>query len=133
MQAALAGALYFLVVFGAGFALGTIRTLAIEPSLGALGAVLVELPLILAASWFSCRTITRSLAVPHRFALRLVMGGVAFCLLIFVETAMAFYGFGRSLEVQVALLASPAGAVGLSGQIAFALFPLVQSSRRNAA
>jgi hypothetical protein len=43
-----AGALYFSVVFGAGFVLGTIRTLWVLPSFGARRAELMEATIILA-------------------------------------------------------------------------------------
>jgi hypothetical protein len=133
MRAALAGALYFLVVFAAGFVLGILRVLVVAPRLGELAAVLVEVPLLLVASWLVCRAITRRLAIPHHRPDRLVMSVVAFCLLISIETVLGYYAFGRSLESQRALMATAAGAVGLGGQIVFALFPLLQSGRRNAA
>ena len=56
MQILKAGVLYFALVFGAGFVLGTIRVLWLVPSLGARTAELIETPImlvvtILAARW----------------------------------------------------------------------------------
>ena len=51
----LAGAAYFAVVFATGFALGVVRVLVTAPRLGETGAVLLEVPIILAASWFAAR------------------------------------------------------------------------------
>jgi hypothetical protein len=64
-----AGALYALTVFLIGFILGTIRVLIIVPRLGETAAVLLETPLILAASWFFCRWCVDRLDVPRRFGL----------------------------------------------------------------
>ncbi len=54
MRAVLAGVLYFGLVFALGFILGTLRVLVLEPRLGSTGAVLLELPVMLAASWLLC-------------------------------------------------------------------------------
>jgi hypothetical protein len=54
-QATKAGALYAIVVFSIGFILGTIRILLLAPRLGETAAVIVEVPIILAASWPVCR------------------------------------------------------------------------------
>jgi hypothetical protein len=64
-----AGALYALIVFLIGFILGTIRVLIIVPRLGETAAVLLETPLILAASWFFCRWCVDRLDVPRKFGL----------------------------------------------------------------
>jgi hypothetical protein len=53
-----AGVVYFAVVFGTGFVLGTIRTLWIVPRLGVRAAELLETPfmvvaIVLTASWFA--------------------------------------------------------------------------------
>ncbi len=42
---------YWLGIFALGFVLGTARTLWLEPMLGAVPAVTLELPVMLAASW----------------------------------------------------------------------------------
>jgi hypothetical protein len=49
MHALKAGAAYFALVFGTGFALGTIRTLWIVPRLGIRTAELLEAPFMLVA------------------------------------------------------------------------------------
>ena len=54
-RATKAGALYAIVVFSIGFILGTIRVLLLAPRLGETTAVIVEAPIMLAASWFVCR------------------------------------------------------------------------------
>ena len=126
MRAALAGAVYFLVVYVAGFALGVVRVTLVAPRLGATGAVLLELPFMLAASWIACRWIIRRLAVAPRDSARLVMGCCAFGLLMLSETALGVVAFGRTPAAQIAALGELAGMLGLGGQVMFALLPLIQ-------
>ena len=45
MQILIAGALYLVLVFGAGFVLGIIRTLSVGPRFGTRVAELIETPL----------------------------------------------------------------------------------------
>jgi hypothetical protein len=49
VKIAAAALLYFLAVFGAGFALGPIRVLWLEPRLGVVAATLCEAPFLLLA------------------------------------------------------------------------------------
>jgi hypothetical protein len=130
MRPALAGLIYFLTVFAVAFGLGTIRTLAIAPRIGALAAVLLELPVMLAASWYFGAAIIERLAIAPRMSARLVMGGTAFALLMAAELALGVFGFGRGLSEQIALLLQTPGALGLAGQIGFALIPALQIRAR---
>jgi len=126
MKALLAGAAYFAVVFAAGFVLGAIRTLVLAPRVGDLAAVLIELPVILAIAWWVCGQIIRQFRLPGDLTSRLVMGASAFALLILAEFALAALMSGISLSGFVAAWLTPAGAVGLAGQVLFAIFPVVR-------
>lgn len=121
------GATYFAIVYLVGFVLGTLRVLLLAPRIGEVAAVLLETPIILMVSWIACRWCIKRFAVPASAQLRLVMGGVAFGLLFVGELGVSIFVFGRSLDVTVATIASPLGLIGLSAQVVFALFPLVQS------
>ena len=59
-----AGALYFGVVFGAGFVLGTVRVIWVVPHLGERTAELIEAPLMLAVTIVAARWVVKRLAVP---------------------------------------------------------------------
>jgi hypothetical protein len=72
-----AGALYALVVFLIGFIFGTVRVLLLAPRLGEIPAVVLETPVMLAASWFVCRWCVNWLNVPRAVPTRSVMGAVA--------------------------------------------------------
>ena len=54
------------------------------------------------------------------------MGGSALALTISAELILGSYGFGRTLLRMVEALGTVEGALGLLGQIGFAVFPLVQ-------
>ena len=121
-----AGAVYFAIVFAAGSVLGTLRFLIVRPAVGETAAVLIELPIMLAISWFTCAWITRRCAVSSHPGARAFMGAAAFLLLMAAEFALSASVFGRSMSEFAASLATAAGMIGLAGQIAFATFPLLQ-------
>jgi len=126
MGAALrAGAAYAAAVFALGFVLGTLRVLVIAPRLGEFGAVLAELPVMLAASWVAAGALARRLGVPARAGARAAMGAAGLALLLAAEVALGF-GFGRGPAAQAAALATPAGVAGLAGHVAFGLVPLAR-------
>jgi hypothetical protein len=113
------------VVFALGFVLGALRETVVAPRLGALAAVLIEVPAMLAASYAAARFLVRRLAVPDGAAPRLAMGGLAFALLMLAETLVGVLLMGRSPGDQLAAYAQPREAVGLAAQIGFALIPLI--------
>ncbi len=120
-----AGVGYFVVVFLAGFALGTARVLLIAPRLGEGVAVALELPLMLAVSWIACGWAIGRWRVRGRTPERGIMGALAFLLLMAAELALAL-AFGRSFAQHLAAYATGPDALGLAGQIAFAVFPLLR-------
>ena len=54
-----AGAAYFAIVFAVGFVLGALRVTFLAPAVGPLPAVALELPVMLAASWWTCGWLMR--------------------------------------------------------------------------
>ncbi len=126
-----AAATYFGLVFLLGFALGTLRVTLLEPSLGSATATLIELPFMLAACWPICGWTLRRWSVPRTASARLLMGLLAFALLLSAEALLGVLGFGRSLADQWAATTSPPGMMGLAAQGIFALFPLAHLFIRN--
>ncbi|MFN7399191.1 MAG: hypothetical protein ACK5SX_09065, partial [Sandaracinobacter sp.] len=59
MTAIRAGILYALLLFGIGFLLALIRIPVLAPRLGETAAVLIELPVMLAAAWLVAGAILR--------------------------------------------------------------------------
>jgi hypothetical protein len=129
MPAALkAGIVYFLIAFAAGFALGTLRTLVIAPAIGEVAAVALELPIMLAISWFACGWVLRQFALPPEPGGRLVMGVTALALLLAAEAGVSVLLAGRSLGEHFTLYRQAPALLGLFGQIAFALFPVLRKN-----
>jgi len=120
----IAGMTYFLFVFLLGFGLGTLRVLLVAPRLGETTAVLLEVPIMLAASWVVCGRCKRRFDVPPRADAKALMGAVAFVLLITAEMAVAVFLFGRSPTDFLTGYRTTAGAIGIAGQVAFGLMPL---------
>lgn len=121
-----AGAAYFALVFAIGFALGVLRVLVLAPALGETAAVAAEVPVMLVASWLASRWLVGAFRVSHAAPQRLAMGGLAFGLLIAAEFALGSLATGRGPAAQVSAWATAAGAIGLAGQVAFALIPWLQ-------
>ena len=116
-------ALYWAATFAVAFVIGAARTLWLAPRVGALAAVLAELPVMLAVSWVMARAVLRRRPLASRRA-ALAMGSLAFVLLMGAELALATLGFGQSAGLWLAALATPPGLAGLAGQAGFALMPV---------
>lgn len=130
MRAAiLAGLVYSGTIFLFAFAMGVLRTLVVAPRIGEVAAVLVELPVVLGASWLVCRWAQARFNLASRLKHGAVMGAVAFVALQATEAFVALALFGRPPGDYLGAFAGPAGAMGLAGQILFALFPLIRSRR----
>ena len=118
------GAVYFALIFGLGFVLGTIRVLWLVPMTGETIAVMAEQPVMLIASWFAARWLVRR----HRLTsvrARGVMGLVAFSLLMLAEVTLASALFGQAPADWLRSIFAMPGIIGLAGQILFALMPLM--------
>jgi hypothetical protein len=124
-----AGAFYAIIVFVIGFILGTIRVLLLAPRLGETTAVIIEAPIMLAASWFVCHWCVDRLDVRRTASTRSLMGSVAFVVLMAAEVGLGA-AFGRLLADQLAAYKSPPGAIGLTAQLIFAVFPFIQVWRQ---
>lgn len=120
---------YFALVFLTGFLLGILRTLMLEPKLGATTAVLVELPVILGVSWLVCRRLIIVFHVAGGLLPRLQMASVALVLLLMAELGLSLFILGNSMAEHLGNYRTTAGLVGLAGQFVFAGFPLLAGPR----
>ena len=118
-----AGALYFALVFGAGFAFGALRVLFIVPHLGARTAELIEAPLMLAVTYFAARWTVKRLAVPSAWGPRLGMGCSALALLLALEFTLVLRLRGLSLREYFAALDPVSGTVYYALLMVFAFMP----------
>jgi hypothetical protein len=124
-----AGALYFALVFGAGFVLGTVRTLWILPSFGTRRAELMEAPIMFVVIVLSARWVARRLAISPSFARRLPVGLVGLGLLLLAEFAVVLCLRGLTIAEYFASRDPVAGTVYIVMLIVFALMPFLVIGR----
>jgi hypothetical protein len=122
-----AGGLYFALVFGTGFALGTLRTLWIVPLWGARKAELAEAPLMLAVSFLAARWVVRRCALPAIAAQRLAMGGVALGFMLTAEFSLVLWLRGLTIREYFRTRDPVAETVYYLVLVFFALMPLFVS------
>ncbi len=106
-----AGALYFALVFGAGFVLGTIRTLWVVPRFGTRTAELMETPIMLVVTIAAARWIVRGLALPLTPSRRVGVGFVALGLLLAAEFTLVIWLRGLSSREYLAIRDPVSGTV----------------------
>ncbi len=121
-----AGIFYFVLMFALGFLLGIIRIRLLNPNFGAVAGLAIELPIILMLAWVICGWLVRSFRVPTQKQARLVMGAIAFVLLIVAEFAVAWLGLKQSPLQHLAEYSAPSALIGLAAQILFAAMPLLR-------
>ncbi len=121
----IAALLYFALVFGAGFVLGVLRVLVLEPRVGERAAELAEMPVMLTVSWlaagFVCRRYRASLNTGGRAA---VAGLMALLLLVLAE-AMLVAVQGLNISDYIAARDPVSGTAYLIALMLFAAMPWI--------
>jgi hypothetical protein len=118
-------AIYFAIVFGIGFALGPIRVLWLEPSLGVRAAELVESPFMLLAVILAGRWVGRRLCAGYGPAARFGVGLVAAGLVLTADLAVGVGLRGMSV-IEVFIRRDPvSGAVYYTLVVMTAVAPWV--------
>lgn len=120
-----AGAVYFALVFAAGFSLGALRVLFVVPLVGARIAELAEMPIMLLAVILAARWTCRRLALPYVAAQRLVIGLIALSLLLLFEFTLVLRLRGMTIGDYVADFDPVAGGAYWAAQALFAAMPLL--------
>jgi hypothetical protein len=123
MQILKAGVLYFAFVFGAGFVLGTVRTLWIVPRVGMRLAELMEAPVMLVVTIVAARWIVRRFAIPYVPSARLGMGGIGLSLLLVAEFGLVLWLRGISIREYLATRDPVSGTVYYVMLGVFAIMP----------
>lgn len=118
-----AGALYFALVFGTGFVLGTIRTLWIVPRFGARTAELMEAPIMFVMIVLAARWVARYLLLPPTLATRLGVGSVALAFLLAVEFTVVLSLRGLTIGDYLRQRDPIAGTVYIIMLAVFAVMP----------
>ncbi|MBL9053114.1 MAG: hypothetical protein JNN02_05235 [Tabrizicola sp.] len=117
---------YVAPVFALAFGFGAIRVTLIAPATGPLVAVALEIPIVLALSWLVAGRVLQRW--PLTWQERAAMGALAFGVLMLLECATAM-AFGQTPAQFLQAMTTAPGALGLAGQIGFALLPLIRQPR----
>lgn len=125
MQVVKAGVLYFALVFGAGFVLGTIRTLWVVPRVGAGKAELMEMPIMLVVTIVAARWTVLFLSVSPMWSARLEMGCIALVLMLVAEFGFVLWVRGIPIKNYLATRDSVSGTVYYAMLVVFAIMPLL--------
>jgi hypothetical protein len=123
-----AALLYGLFAFGLGFLLGTLRVLLIVPALGEAAAVMLELPVMLAACWWCAGWIVRRYRPLDRGA-ALAIGLIGFAVLMVGELAVGVSMFGLTPAGWISGFTKPTAQLGLVAQLLAAAMPLLHARR----
>lgn len=124
-----AGLAYGLFAFALGFILGTMRVLLVAPRLGEGMAVLLELPLMLAACWWWAGWVVRRHQVDDRNR-ALAIGLIGFAVLMIGEIAVGIGMMGLSPTEWLADFAKPTPQLGLAAQLLAAAMPLLRARQQ---
>ena len=122
-----AGIVYFALVFGAGFILGTIRVLLVVPRVGQRTAELIEEPIMFVVIIVAARWTVRRFHMPATASVRLGIGFIALALLVIAEIGVTV---GRRLTIHQYIAGRDplAGTVYLLMLGVFAIMPLLVSA-----
>ena len=124
-----AGMLYFAFVFGAGFVLGTIRTLWVVPRLGSRTSELLETPIMFLITIAAARWIVHRFALPLTASSRLGVGCIALLLMLLAELMLVVRLRGLSIRQYLATRDPVAGTVYYIMFVLFAVMPLLVARR----
>jgi hypothetical protein len=125
MQVVKAGVVYFALVFGAGFVLGTIRTLWVVPRVGSRTAELMEMPIMLVVTIVAARWTVLHLSEPMMWSARIEMGCIALTLILIVEFGFVLWIRGLLIRGYLATRDPVSGTVYYLMLVVFAAMPLL--------
>jgi hypothetical protein len=121
-----AARVYFVLVFGAGFILGSVRVPLLVPRIGERAAELAEMPLMLAVMVFSAGYLVRSHEDIRSGGAWLVVGVAALTLLVLAELLLAVALAGRGVGEYIASRDPVSGSVYLAMLALYAVMPGLQ-------
>ena len=129
MRLIAASVLYFAIVFGAGFLLGPIRVLWLEPRLGKLIAVLCETPFLLAVIVLAARWVPAKINLTRDYQTLAAIGVGALVLQQLADFVVGTVLRGLTAGELFRNFATPAGGVYAILLLLFAAMPLLANSR----
>jgi len=129
LQILKAGVLYFALVFGTGFVIGSFRILWVVPRFGTRIAELMEAPIMFVVIIVAARWIVGRLALPYIVSIRLSMGCIALGLLLIAEFTLVLMLRGLSLSEYLSSRDPVSGTVYCAMLGVFTIMPLFVARR----
>lgn len=123
--------MYFVLVFGTGFLLGSVRVPFIVPRIGERYAELAEMPLMFTAIFFASRYVLRKYGQKTETVGLIAMGAIALLLLVISELLLAVLLADRGVTEYVASRDKVSGSVYLAMLILYAAMPWLQGRKLN--
>ena len=128
--AVIRGIIYWALIYAVGFALGTVRILLVVPLLGERAAELIELPVMLVATYFAARFVTQRFKATRRVEY-LHSGLVALGLLLLAEAMFVVGILGLSITDYIAKKDPVAGAAYVVALIIYMGMPWLVGKTRD--
>lgn len=123
---------YFLLAYACGFATGVVREFFVTPRTGLTAALWIELPVMVAVSFFAARFVVRRFVVKNDLGDRLILGSLGLALLVVAEQVMSWALRGISVFTLWAHFSPLAAIANFAGLGLFAIMPLLILRHRNA-
>jgi len=127
--ALVAASAYFAVVFGAGFVLGTIRTLWAVPRFGPRLAELIEAPIMLVVIVAAARWVVGRYASRFTARRRLALGATGLALMLLAEFTLVAWLQGKPIREYLAGRDPVSGSVYYVLLVVFAAMPALVRRR----
>jgi hypothetical protein len=131
LQVMKAGVVYFALVFGAGFVLGTIRVLLLVPAGGTRTAELLEMPVMFGVIALAARWVAQHFSVPSGELIRLSVGGIALALILLLDFTVVLGVRGLSFTQYVEAFDPVAGTAYFVMLGVFAVMPLLVARKES--
>lgn len=128
-----AGLAYGAMIFGAGFVLGTIRSLWLADAVGITIATLIELPIILAFAWWTCGKILARMSASPSVGQRAKVGALGLLVLLLLEMFIVLPLRGEGIVHFFEDFLVPERLIGFSGQLVFAALPSLRRQANSSA
>ena len=128
MQIFEAALVYFALVFGLGFLLGSIRVPLLVPRMGARRAELLEMPFMLMGIVFTARFVVKQFVLLNTILANLSVGLLALSLVLLAEILLVVVLQGGTVRQYLARRDPVSGSVYLILLLIFALMPLMMFS-----
>ena len=124
-----AGLLLGLVAFAIGFAFGVVRVVFVADAIGPTASIILELFVLLPVLWFVARSICDRWKIAT-YGARSVVGLTAVALLLSLEAVFAIGVMKQEPAAYIGSIKSPAGLIGLCGQLLLAWLPALSARQR---